>query len=50
MRNRSKHGDGVNDDGVELGNEYDMGEERDRWQMYSKQLQVKQEVLQRTMK
>jgi|LauGreDrversion4_2_1035121.scaffolds.fasta_scaffold486845_1 hypothetical protein len=35
---------------IELGNNYDIFEERDRWQLYSKELQVKQEVLHRTMK
>jgi hypothetical protein len=34
----------------ELGNNYDFFDERDRWQLYSKELQIKQEVLQRTMK
>jgi hypothetical protein len=35
---------------IELGNAYDFFDERDRWQLYSKELQIKQEVLQRTMK
>ena len=35
---------------TELGNNYDFFDERDRWQLYSKELQIKQEVLQRTMK
>jgi len=30
---------------LELGNNYDIFDERDRWQLYSKELQVKQEVL-----
>jgi outer membrane PBP1 activator LpoA protein len=35
---------------IELGNAYDFFDERDRWQLYSKELQIKQEVLQRAMK
>lgn len=36
--------------GVGIGGDYDYSDERDRWQMLSKELQLKQEVLHRVMK